>query len=164
MFLSAKTNARKVSVFATDVDTGIHAHAFAFYKALLPRGVDKKAEQAITPGRLRLKLIDILGSYRRLDDPNIVSVNHAIGTFDIELDPSDDVIFMAVMPAKRDHQIFTGTITTGPQCGYLAKEIGERFAAFPDILTVDQGTRLTLPYFVIRSAMGARLYGDPEEG
>lgn len=136
--------------------------ATAIYRAVRPANTRKETMQT-TPGRFDLGLVMPVGT-TLVNPANPTQFNHH-ATVDVELDPTH-VHFLAVqVGADETTTEFYAPIASGtPNVGYVSTFTGNHLGHFPKELGVKITTRAQVPYFVLRSASGARFWGDPVNG
>lgn len=138
--------------------------ATAIYRAQAPvRG--SKGEMVASPlGGVSFRLIRSLGQTDTLGtgDPELQRTALSAESADIELDP-ELPHFLAFMFDDPSTEVYAPVAPNYATDAIVSSTQASAFAAWPEELSVHRGARARLPYFVLRSAMGVLLYGDPEE-
>lgn len=134
-------------------------YATAIYKAAWPKSA--KASLEDTPGRYMLRRVTLVG--KSTFSSTTDTARHHIMTKDIAIGMEPHFLVVQVSTAGVV-ELFAPARNATPHLAYQANEVGATFGDFLTELTPNQSTRQRLPYFVLRSAIGVRLYGDPVLG
>lgn len=138
--------------------------ATAIYRARAPiRGT--KSEMVASPLEgVTFHLVRALGQTNTVGtgDPELHRVTVSAEAPDVELDP-ELPHFLAFMLDDPSSEMYAPVSPNFGTSAIVSATQAERFAAWPEELTADRSMRARIPYFVLRSAMGVVLYGDPEE-
>lgn len=135
--------------------------ATALYRAQIPP--ETKSERIDTPGLgVVFRLVAPLGVTS--DEADVMTLFRHTTPADVVVEPALPMFLAFMVAHASDTTVYTPHAQGAAIQAFLAGAVAEAFNRWPAELTPALNTRARLPFFVLRSATGVKLYGDPVTG